>query len=338
MTQTQTTLSHCTGATRNFPALEVVEGSADRKRRADGENLMKAAALVVVAWCWLAVQAGAADGGKPPVRLAVELTDGSRVVGVTQQESISIQNEIGKLQVALRLVDQVRWKADREHVVVEMANGDRITGAIIPETIPLETLFGQVRIPMQHVVLLKTMPLPMAGFATLEGLILYAPFDEPPEAGKVTSRIGELQGTNQGGQWVREGQRGGAFQFTAYDQAILVPDQEALRPKHLTVSVWVKPKQAFANSSYRGIVAKTTSGSWTGGFGLASYPGSPDIYFFVNNYLTDSRTLPFPRTPGRTWPARTMAARSRCTSTASWRPRPDRKAAIAGRFSMSMRR
>lgn len=109
------------------------------------------------------------------------------------------------MQVSLRLVDQVRWEADREHVVVELANGDRITGAVIPEVIQLETLFGTARIPMQHVVLLKALPAPLAGFPMLAGLIFYAPLDERPQAGKVTSRVGELYGTNQGGQWVQHG-------------------------------------------------------------------------------------------------------------------------------------
>jgi hypothetical protein len=158
----------------------------------------------------------------------------------------------------------------------------------------LETLFGTARIPMQHFVLLKALPAPMAGLPTLEGLILYAPFDDRPESEKVISRVGALYGLNHGGQWVREGQRGGAFQFTASDQAIIVPDQEALRPKHLTVSVWVKPRQSFANSSYRGILAKTVSGSWTGGYGLATYPGSADVHFFVNYYGTETAHAPIP--------------------------------------------
>jgi hypothetical protein len=253
---------------------------------------MKATALIVLGCFWLAGRAGAAEG-QPP-RVAVELTDGSRVVGASRQEAIRIQNELGRLQVSLRLIDQVRWKADREHVVVELANGDRITGAIIPEVMRLETLFGEASIPMHHVVLLKAMPVPLAGVPMLEGLILYAPFDEQPQAGKVLSRVGEVQGANRGALWVRDGQRGGAFQFTAADQAILVPDQELLRPKQLTISVWVKSNQAFAGSSYRGILAKTSPGNWTGGFGLACFPGRPDVHFFVNYYGAATAHAPIP--------------------------------------------
>src|SRR5687768_9588511 len=120
----------------NFPESEDVESCAEAMGLTGG-ILMRAAGLVLVGWCWLAEQVVAAEGGSQPVRLAVELTDGSRVVGVSQREAINIQNEIGKLQVSLRLVDQVRWKADREHVVVELANGDRITGGIIPEVMQL---------------------------------------------------------------------------------------------------------------------------------------------------------------------------------------------------------
>src|SRR5262245_61170957 len=126
--------------------------------------LMKAAVLAGVGWCWLMVgQVLAADGAKLPVRLAVELTDGSRVVGGTRQDAGSMRNDSGRRRCSLRLVDQVRWKAGRQHVVWEMANGDRITVASIPEVLQLETLFGTARIPMQHVVLLKSMPLAVPG-------------------------------------------------------------------------------------------------------------------------------------------------------------------------------
>jgi hypothetical protein len=243
---------------------------------------MKAAILIVVGWCCLAGQTRGEE--KQSLRLAVELTDGSRVVGMSGQESIQIQNEIGKLQVGLRLVDAVRWKADREHVIVELANGDRITGAIIPEITHLETLFGEARIPMHHMVMIKALPAPLAGVPQFEGLLFYAPFDDQPQSTRVISRIGELHGVNHNAQWVRQGQRSGAFQFSASDQAIIVPDQEVLRPKHLTVAAWVKSNQAFSSSSYRGILAKTSSGNWTGGFGLATFPGSPDVHFFVNYY------------------------------------------------------
>ena len=47
-----------------------------------------------------------------------------------------------------------------------------------------------------------------------------------------------------------------------------------------------------------GIVTKATSGSWTGGFGLARYPSSPDAHFFVNDYSAETAHA---QSPDNTW-------------------------------------
>lgn len=36
-----------------------------------------------------------------------------------------------------------------------------------------------------------------------------------------------------------------------------------------------------------GVIAKSTSGNWTYGFGLAGYNGVPEVHFYVNYYSGD---------------------------------------------------
>jgi hypothetical protein len=248
--------------------------------------------LLAVVVYWMQAISPCVFADEPPIRLAVDLTDGSRVIGTSPNDSVRIKTDFGDQKVSLRLVDHVRWKQDREHVVLEFPNGDRLTGAIIPEVVELNTLFGVARIGMEHVALLKPLPAELTGLPSLDGLVLYFPFDEEPQAGSVASRVGQLQGKLQGGQWIRQRPRGGVFQFTNANDAILLADHESLRPKKMTISVWVNPDNDAHSSSYRGILAKSTSGGWSRGYGLARYPGSSDVHFFVNYYGAETAHAP----------------------------------------------
>lgn len=255
---------------------------------------MKTTVIAVAAVCLLALNFTPPLAGEQPIRLAVDLLDGSRVLGTSRNDSVRIKTEFGESKVPLRLTDCVRWKRDRENVVVEFPNGDRLTGGVVPEVVQLTTLFGDVKISMEHIVMLKPLPAELTGMPSLDGLVLYFPFDEEPQSGLVASRVGQLQGKQHGAQWIRQ-PRGGAFQFANADDAIQLSDHESLRLKKFTISVWVNPDSSTnASSSYRGILAKSTSGSWSRGYGLARYPSSPDVHFFVNYYGAETAHAPIP--------------------------------------------
>jgi hypothetical protein len=234
----------------------------------------------------------------PPVRLAVDLVDGSRVIGTSRNDSIRIHAVFGDTRISLRVVDHVRWAQDREHVVLEFPGGDRLTGVITPEIMHLNTLFGDAKVSMEHILMLTTIPAGMDSIPALDGLVLHFPFDEEPESDIVTSRVGQLQGKLRGGRWIRQGQRGGAFHFTKGDDGIVIADHESLRPRKLTLSAWVNPDADAHSSTWRGIVTKATPGNWTSGFGLSRFPSSPDAHFFVNYYSSTTAHAPI---PDNTW-------------------------------------
>jgi hypothetical protein len=223
-----------------------------------------------------------------PMRLAVDLMDGSHLIGTSKNESVRLRSDFGDLSIPLRVVESVRWKQDREHVVVEFPNGDHVTGSITPEIVQLTTVFGEARVSMQYITVIKPVPAGWSAMPSMDGLVLYFPFDEEPQQGTVVNKAGSLHGTQHGGRWIQRGHRGGAFQFSSGDDYITVPDHDLLRPKKLTISVWVNPDESNASSSWRGIITKASSGSWRGGYGLARYPGSPDAHFFVNYYSGDT--------------------------------------------------
>lgn len=96
-----------------------------------------------------------------------------------------------------------------------------------------------------------------------------------------------------GPTWV-SGQVDGALHFDYGDGAYVeVPDSTALRPAQITVATWLNP--TTLDTAWESAITKTSSGSWSDGWGLASFSDSEDkIYFFINNYWTDnaSTTLP----------------------------------------------
>jgi len=72
-----------------------------------------------------------------------------------------------------------------------------------------------------------------------------------------------------------------ALQLDGSDDRVVVPDAESLRPQAITIEAWVK-ESSFPN--YASVMTKTSSSSWTDGFGLAHYNGDHDINFFVDEW------------------------------------------------------
>jgi hypothetical protein len=239
--------------------------------------------------------ASACTAESASVRLAVDLSDGSRVIGIPDANSVRIRTEFGELVIPLSQIDLATWNSDRETVVIRFHNGDVLTGGIVPEPLKLSTLFGGATISMEHVTSLETIPIEKhAGPPLLDGLVAYYPFDSTPAGDKVINVVQDHHhGQVTGGLWTEDGVRGGAFQFSQSGDAIEIPDDPAFQLQQLTLCAWVLP-QDNKHSTWRGIVTKTSSGSWSNGFGLARYPGKPDAHFFVNYYSAETVSNPIP--------------------------------------------
>jgi hypothetical protein len=229
----------------------------------------------------------APTGADPPeLRLAVDLIDGSRIIGAPENESIRIRTDFAELDIPLEKIDSVTWRPDRENVAVRFHNEDVLTGGVVPESLRLQTLFGKAMIGMEHVAAFETLP-PEVRVAPPIGdeLMLYFPFDEKPKDNVIRNVAQDKHhGTVYGALWDKDGHRGGAFRFSSnYEDRIEVPDDPALRLQQLTLAAWVYPEDK-QYSTWRGIITKTNSGSWSNGFGLARYTSSPAVHFFVNYY------------------------------------------------------
>ncbi len=95
---------------------------------------------------------------REPLRLILDLQDGSRLIGIPSIGSLRIRTSFADMDVPLTKIGSLRLTGDRETVSVESANGDRITGTWGLESLELQTVFGTVTIQGEHIVALRVLP------------------------------------------------------------------------------------------------------------------------------------------------------------------------------------
>jgi hypothetical protein len=102
-----------------------------------------------------------------------------------------------------------------------------------------------------------------------KGLILHFTFDQDAPGGKVTDV--SVQGNNgkaSGVRWTSDGKNGGAYEFTADGDEIVVANNKSLNPKQLTLSAWIKTKtgdhywRRIFDKSYGKGFALSVAGDW----------------------------------------------------------------------------
>lgn len=107
-----------------------------------------------------------------PVRLELNLFDGSRIFGSTDMESAPLHTAFAEIDVPLSAVMTVEFNDNSETAVVRFRSGDRLTGAIALESISLETIFGKVSIDIEHIRNLRVM-MPGARLPAGEGPLAF---------------------------------------------------------------------------------------------------------------------------------------------------------------------
>jgi len=88
----------------------------------------------------------AADAPAAEIRVAVELSDGSKMIGIPGVATISVKSEIGKLDVPLAKVKSMSFREDHEGITVILINGDQFSGTHSLGRLELKTIVGSVTI------------------------------------------------------------------------------------------------------------------------------------------------------------------------------------------------
>jgi Concanavalin A-like lectin/glucanases superfamily len=197
------------------------------------------------------------------MRVTLELSDGSRVIGIPAISSIPIQTTYAKMDIPLKQIQQVSIGGDHKTVAVKMANGDQLTGVLNLRPFELATLFGKVSIAIEHLTTLRVMSGGKYG-----GLILHYTFDRDEER-KVKDESGHgNDGSLVGAVLYEDALKGKGVRFTGPGTYVMSA-AEGLNVKgwrEMTLSAWVKLRQftTYGHVMGRGEV----TGEKCGGFML----------------------------------------------------------------------
>jgi Concanavalin A-like lectin/glucanases superfamily len=97
-----------------------------------------------------------------------------------------------------------------------------------------------------------------------KGLILHFTFDQDAPGGKVTDVSGKgNNGKASGVRWTADGKNGGAYEFTADGDEIVVANNKSVNPKQMTLAAWIKT--SYTDDKWRRIFDK----SYTQGYALS---------------------------------------------------------------------
>ena len=90
-----------------------------------------------------------------PLILAIDLVDGSRIIGVPRITSVPVQTSYAKMDIPLEEIVSIRIEDDNEGASFGLVNGDKLRGVLDLEALELEAIFGKVSVGIEHVQSLR---------------------------------------------------------------------------------------------------------------------------------------------------------------------------------------
>jgi hypothetical protein len=191
-----------------------------------------------------------------PLRLELTLTDGSRVIGTPEIETVPVETPYARMDIPLAQIASITMGDDRETATIDLQNGDKMKGVTTLKPLRMETIFGIVVVDVMHIRKLRVlMPLQALSETLRRGLVLHYSFYKD-EGGKITDLSGKgNHGKVQGAQWTANRARGGAYVFDEKNDEITgsdlnLPAGDTAR----SVSFWFKLKedQSLVSGSFVG--------------------------------------------------------------------------------------
>jgi hypothetical protein len=191
-----------------------------------------------------------------PLRISLQLLDGSTVIGEPQIEEIPFKTSFGEFKVKLTLLDQLSFTSDHQTATVVLQNGDRIEGTTNLKQFDVKTLFGKIAVPISSIGTLTALSAEHTGLLS-RGCVLYFSFDKD-EDGKVTDKSGKNNhGVAHNAKWVADGKKGGAYSFDGKNDFISVAHAESLNmTTGLTVIAWIKTDEPADGDGWDLILCK----------------------------------------------------------------------------------
>ena len=249
---------------------------------------MKRCAIRIAGALALAV-AGAAWAEPPkdeqPLRLGLDLSDGSHVIGVPNLDSVSVQTPYARMDIPLKQIRSMKIGKDHEAASIDMRNGDTLKGVVSLEPTKLRTVFGSVSIGIE---LIKEIRVMLPGRAR-EGLVALWSGD-----GNAMDSAGGLKGTLFGDATYGPGRVGQGFVFSGRGGGVDLGNPKALQLQEFTIEAWVKRASTSVVSYGSGGNAQLFGYGlpgymflmdWSGGIDLSS---SANLNFAHGPLITDT--------------------------------------------------
>ena len=108
------------------------------------------------------------------IRMAIQLSDGSYIMGIPSLASVDLNTSIGRLKVPYTKISNIEMLGDLERARVRLCNGDVITGILEVGELELESLLGPVAVNLTHLKKMFIMLSGKRGTSYLDGTTLVA--------------------------------------------------------------------------------------------------------------------------------------------------------------------
>jgi hypothetical protein len=171
------------------------------------------------------------------LRLQLEFSDGSRLVGIPVLPTLPIQTAFAKMDLPWKQITGFRLEADQTAVAVDLQNGDRLQGSLLLKAIELETAYGKITVAREH---LRRIAVYQGGASG--GLVLDYNFDQDQD-GQVRDGSGHNNhGRAAGPITYVEGIAGQAIRIATPEAYIEAPAKGLSLDgaPELTVAVWFR--------------------------------------------------------------------------------------------------
>ena len=221
------------------------EHSRREARLIVGMHLSDTLRFTALACVFVLCRLAAADG---PATIALDLEDGSYVVGSTELASIAAKASYGKMDIALHRILSVTISNDHETALFHLRNGDRVRGTLDGKPMVVKTGFGTVTAPIKHVKAIQVYrgPAPPAGFR--KNLVLHLTFDKEQGLTVPDNSGNGNDGEAIRGNWTAEGQSGGGHMLDGKNDYIRIASDAAFAfgSGNFTIGLWLKASTVTA--------------------------------------------------------------------------------------------
>jgi hypothetical protein len=180
-----------------------------------------------------------------PLRLTLDLSDGSRLIGTPAISNLEMRAGFGRVTVDLTQLQSIQFQPDKETATAIFQNGDKVSGAFSLPALDLKTCFGPARIPLTVVRRISVTP----GGKNSRGLVVHYTFDQEDTAA-VRDQSGQgHDGKLIGARWTPQGKSGGGCVISGGVEEVAVVGTDKLLLEEFTLAAWLKRSDPNRTSS-----------------------------------------------------------------------------------------